>query len=73
MGALESVTQVVSQQKALDGDLRKKVGAARKRGATWAQIGEALGTSGSAAHERFSDVVTTRPRVPRSPRSTAAA
>lgn len=58
MGALEAVSEVVKKQKALEGDLRRKVKTARVRHATWAQIGAALGVSGSAAHQRFGDIVS---------------
>lgn len=37
----------------LDGDRDSMIRAARRSGATWAQIGEALGTTKQAAWERF--------------------
>jgi hypothetical protein len=36
-------------------NLRAWVGIARKKGATWEQIGDALGMSRQAAHQRYGD------------------
>ncbi len=36
-----------------ESDLRASVARARERGATWQQVGDALGISRQAAHERF--------------------
>lgn len=40
-------------QSAFDRDLRAQVDAARSLGCSWQEIGDALGISRQAAHERF--------------------
>lgn len=40
---------------AAERSLRDQVGALRRKGVTWEQIGAALGTSRQAAHQRFSE------------------
>lgn len=53
LSTLESMSRIVEDQKRLSDDLRRKVRAARRWGCTWAEIGAALGVTGSSAQERF--------------------
>jgi len=50
---LDELRTVDKQLHRLDGDRDTMIRVARRSGATWAQIGEALGTTKQAAWERF--------------------
>ncbi|RJL33359.1 hypothetical protein D5H75_11225 [Bailinhaonella thermotolerans] len=50
LAALKLLSQVESWQRTL---LDQAVAAARRNGASWAEVGEAMGISKQAAHERF--------------------
>lgn len=51
--ALGTLRSVVTLAKVVDGHLAEVVAVARNAGASWSQIGEALGVSKQAAHEHF--------------------
>ncbi|GAA4885230.1 ClpX C4-type zinc finger protein [Kitasatospora terrestris] len=51
---LERLPRVAALAQQLDADLRTWVAELRRRGVTWARIGEALGVSRQSAWERFS-------------------
>ncbi|MFG2072423.1 hypothetical protein [Nonomuraea maritima] len=54
LAALALLAQVESWQRTL---LDQAVTAARKNGASWAEVGQAMGVSKQSAHERFKDHV----------------
>ena len=51
LGRLPRITSVAAQ---VEGGLQRWVGEARRRGSSWATIGESLGMSRQSAWERFS-------------------
>lgn len=51
--AIQRVKDAARHLGRAESDLRTSVARARERGATWQQIGDALGISRQAAHERF--------------------
>jgi len=54
---LDGLREVDQQLHTTETDLKDRIRQARTEGATWAQIGEALGTTRQAAWERFKRVV----------------
>ena len=52
---LDGVREARVVERALDKLLRDQVRRARDAGCSWAEVGEALGTSKQAAWERFAD------------------
>ncbi len=51
--ALNELVETVHDRAELEFRARRLVGEARKQGASWAQIGAALGITRQAAHERY--------------------
>jgi DNA-binding NarL/FixJ family response regulator len=50
---LESIAQLTKRLAALEHDRQLAIAEAVADGATWAEIGEALGVSAQAAHKRY--------------------
>ncbi len=50
---LEKIEALTVRLAELEADRERAVAAAMERGATWAEIGEALGVSVQAAHKRY--------------------
>ena len=50
---LEKIEALTVRLAELEADRERAVAAAMERGATWAEIGEALGVSAQAAHKRY--------------------
>jgi transposase-like protein len=50
---LEKIEVLTSRISDLDADRERAVAAAMERGATWAEIGAALGVSAQAAHKHY--------------------
>jgi hypothetical protein len=50
---LEKIEALTARLAVLEADREQAVAAAMGRGATWAEIGEALGVSAQAAHKRY--------------------
>ena len=50
---LNQLPRIAAVAAQVEGGLRRWVGEARRRGTSWASIGESLGTSRQAAWERF--------------------
>jgi hypothetical protein len=50
---LEKIEALTARIGALEGDRERAVAAAMASGATWAEIGEALGVTAQAAHKRY--------------------
>lgn len=55
--ALMALRRVAYQRALLEGELLEAVRRAREAGASWAKIGQELGTSGEAARQRYADTV----------------
>ena len=51
---LSRLPRIASVSAQVEGSLQRWVGEARRRGSSWADIGEALGMSRQSAWERFS-------------------
>jgi hypothetical protein len=60
VGAALSATAALRE--AADRKLFELVGFAREAGASWASIGQALGVTTQAAHQRYGPKVATKPR-----------
>ena len=60
VGAALSATAALRE--AADRKLFELVGFAREAGASWASIGQALGVTTQAAHQRYGSKVATKPR-----------
>ena len=52
---LERLPRIASVAAQVEGSLRRWIGEARRRGASWAAIGQSLGMSRQSAWERFSN------------------
>ena len=52
-GALAGLSRVHKMAREMDDIVRRTVAEVKSDGATWEQIGEALGVSKQAAHHRF--------------------
>ena len=50
---LEKIEALTVRLAEMEADRERAVAAAMERGATWAEIGEALGVSAQAAHKRY--------------------
>ena len=50
---LEKIVTLTARLVELEADRERAVAAAMERGATWAEIGEALGVTAQAAHKRY--------------------
>jgi transposase-like protein len=50
---LEKIEALTARLVELEADRERAVAAAMERGATWAEIGEALGVTAQAAHKRY--------------------
>ena len=50
---LEKIEALTARLAELEADRERAVAAAMERGATWAEIGEALGVTAQAAHKRY--------------------
>jgi hypothetical protein len=50
---LERIEALTARMAVVEADRERAVAAAMERGATWAEIGEALGVSAQAAHKRY--------------------
>ncbi len=55
--ALMALRRVAYQRALLERELLEAVRRAREAGASWAKIGQELGTSGEAARQRYADTV----------------
>ena len=64
MQPLAAITEALGAVRAAEVHLRAAVEAARESGSTWAEIGEALGTSRQAAFQRFGRPVDPRTGEP---------
>jgi len=62
---LADVTAANADRAAADDRIATLVGAARMAGASWSQIGAALGVSRQAAHERYGRPVRPKTRAER--------
>jgi hypothetical protein len=56
LAALEQARYMVEVIQLAENEMAKAVATARAAGASWTQIGDALGMSRQAAHERFRSV-----------------
>ena len=50
---LEKIEALTGRLAEMEADRERAVAAAMERGATWAEIGEALGVTAQAAHKRY--------------------
>lgn len=64
VGILDTLSKMAQ---AIDDETRMYVYGAVRAGATWQQIGDALGVSRQAAHKRFGSVVGTIDRLAKTP------
>lgn len=51
--ACDRIARILGEQEAVQMKLRKAVADARAAGVEWAEIGQALGVTKQAAHQRF--------------------
>ena len=54
---LMALRRAAYRRAVIERELLESVGRARRAGATWAQVGKELGTSGEAARQRYGDKV----------------